>query len=422
VPARLRTPEMQSVQASVTSEIHAWMIRHELLPAAHASTMAAMIGTFCCRCSPHGLEHGLEISQPEDYHVMARLLAVLLCLDDPAPGQQGASEVLGKIASGVSAILAGAPLAASPWLGAVSELLRGVAGPAGRDIETFKAAFLDHWDAVQEETRAMARAGASEPVWTARRDWLADYLRLRPLLIGTEPYLRCWQTLLGCWPAPSLVRALEAEAPAVRRAHPHPALDHALDVARHAHAGGRVRRAPALSELDALAVVSTYLANDLGSRERDQRSQGPGRDPNLVLLLARYFLGRAGAEAAPGNPHDPAALERAEAVIVDMYNIAVSRFRAFRTCALAAGDSADTRLYLSLLARIVDGNLRSTIEHTGEHPGEHTGGHPGEHTGGHPGHGGARAHGAAAPGAHGTEPRYSSLGTLKRLDWIRDQP
>lgn len=372
--------------------------------------MAAIIGTFCCRCSPYGLEH--EISHAGDYHVVARLLAVLLCLDDPAPGQQGASEVLGKIESGVSAIHAGPPLAASPWLRAVSELLRGVAGPAGRDIETFKAAFLDHWDAVEEETRALARERVSEPVWTAQRDWLADYLRLRPLLIGTEPYLRCWQTLLGCWPAPSLVQALEAEAPAVRRAHPQAALDHALDVARHAHAGGRLRRSPALSELDALVVVSTYLANDLGSRERDQRSQGPGRDPNLVLLLERYFLGRADAERIPGDPHDPAALERAEAVIVDMYNIGVSRFRAFRTCALAAGDSADTRLYLSLLARIVDGNLMSTMEHTGEHTGEYTGEHAGQ--------GSARAHGAAATAAHGTEPRYSSLETLKRLNWIRD--
>ena len=418
---------MQSIQASVTSEIRDWMIRHELLPADRASAMAAIIGTFCCRCSPHEGEHGHEheISRPEDYHVVARLLAVLLCLDDPAPGQQGASEVLGKIESGASAILAGPPLAASPWLRAVSELLRGVAGPAGRDIETFKAAFLDHWDAVEEETRAVARGRVSEHAWTAQRDWLADYLRLRPLLIGTEPYLRCWQTLLGCWPAPSLVQALEAAAPAVRRAHPHVALDHALDVARHAHAGGRTRRAPVLSELDALAVVSTYLANDLGSRERDRRPQGPGSDPNLVLLLERYFLGRADAERGPGNPYDPAALERAEAVVVDMYNIGVSRFRAFRTCALAAGDSADTRLYLSLLARIVDGNLLSTIAHTGEHTGEHSRAYAGEYTGQHNGErgvdGSARAHGAAATGVHATEPRYSSLETLRRLSRIHEQ-
>lgn len=397
---------MQSMQAGITGAIDAWMIRHALLSADRAPTIAKVIGTFCCRCSPDAGED--EIARPADYHVVARLLAVLLCLDDAAPGQQGAGHVLGEIERDVSAIVAGRE-PASPWLRAVSELLHGVAGPSGRDIETFKAALLDHWDAVREEAMAQERA-AGEHAWTARRDWLADYLRLRPLLIGTEPYLRCWQTLRGCWPAPSLVHALEAEAPAVRRAYPHAVLDRALDVAREARACGRLRRSPALSELDALVVVATYLANDLGSRERDQRARGPGRDPNLVLLLERCFLGRDDAGGNAGAPRAGAALERAEATVVDMYNIGISRFRAFRTRALASEDGAGARQYLSLLARIVDGNLRSTMEHAGARAVEPAGARAGEQAG------------VMAPGGHDAEPRYSSLETLKRLDWTSDEP
>lgn len=428
VPAWFRTPAVQAMQASVTSAIRTWMVSHELLPADRATSLAAIIGTFCCRCSPWGEQH--EISRAEDHHVVARLLAVLLCLDDPAPGRQDAGEVPGALERGASAICAGTGPADSPWLRALSELLRDLAGPAGRDIETFKAAFLDHCGGVQEETRAVART-AGAPAWSARRDWLADYLRLRPLLIGTEPYLRCWQTLLGRWPAPALVAALEAEAPAVRRAHPQVALDHALDVARQAHASGCTRRAPALSEIEALVVVSTYLANDLGSRERDRRAQGQGGDPNLALLLERYFLGD-GAEI-PEHSREEAALQRAEAAIVDMYNIGISRFHALRTYALAMSDSPDTRQYLTLLGRVVDGNLISTIEHAGSHAGSQAGAQAGAQTGaqadaqtsGQDGSGidqtAASTRGAAASAGHEAGARYGSLDALRRLDWIDEQ-
>lgn len=389
------------MQASITSAIDAWMIRHALLPAERVATLAGLIATFCCCCSPHDGEH--EISRPEDYHVVARLLAVLLCLDDATPGQHGPGGVLATIERDVSAILAGSRAATTPWLRAVSELLDGVAGPSGRNIEIFTAALLDHWDAAQEEALATAE---EQPAWTARRDWLGDLLRLRPLLIGTEPYLRCWQTLLGCWPAAELVHALDADAPAVRRAYPHTALDHALDVARYARACVRPRRSPALSELDALAVVATYLANDLGSRDRDQRAGGPGRDPNLVLLLERYFLGSADARAVPGSGRGAAARERAETMIVSMYNIGISRFRAFRTRALAMEHGAGARQYVSLLARIVDGNLLSTISHAGQLTIDTS----------------DRGQSAAPSGGHEAEPRYGSLTALNRLDWIREEP
>ena len=59
-----------------------------------------------------------------------------------------------------------------------------------------------------------------------------------------------------------------------------------------------VRRAPALSELEALTVVLTYLANDLGSVERDRRGGGPDQEPNLVLHLERYFLASAQARVS----------------------------------------------------------------------------------------------------------------------------
>lgn len=388
VPARLRKLGMQSLQASITSAIEAWMMRHGLLPAERVASLARVITTFCYRCAPLAGEH--EISRAEDYHVMARLLAVLLGVDEATAGQAGARGLLDAIERDGFASVTGPQLAASPWLRAVSELLADVAGPTGRDIEMFQAALLDHWCAVQEEA-AVYQRGAGERAWAAPRDWLAETLRLRPLLTGTEPYLWCWQTLLGCWPDDSLVRALAAEGPAVRRAYPHALLDRALDAARQAHARGRPRRAPALSELEALAVVATYLANDLGSRERDRDGDGPGRESNLMLLLERYFRGDAGEHG--GAARAGAAPERAEAMLVDMYNIGISRFRAFRTRALTTQDSAGVRQYLALLAGVVDGNRITTIEHAG----------------------------GAAPAGSAGGARYGGLTALKRLHGISDE-
>src|SRR3712207_6937086 len=52
-----------------------------------------------------------------------------------------------------------------------------------------------------------------------------SFLRLRPLLVATEPYLRIWQTALGLWPAPSPTQTVASLALDVRRAHPHAGLD-----------------------------------------------------------------------------------------------------------------------------------------------------------------------------------------------------
>jgi hypothetical protein len=218
-----------------------------------------------------------------------------------------------------------------------------------------------------------------------------------------EPYLRCWQTLLDCYPGPSFEEAVSSFAPEVWRAYPHAGLDRALALASGTYALDGRRRSPRLSEIDALAVVAIYLANDLASVARDRQSEGPDQDLNIVLLLERHFLAPAddcarlwdvGASAVP-------APERAEAATVGMYDALVARFRTLRNLVLARDGSDDTSDYLLLLARTVDGYLQGLIELAAER---------------------LSTSSASAPSPEGPsiEPRYCSIATLKRLRFIDD--
>ena len=387
------------MQTKLAHMLDTWMVRHEMLPRAHARNMAAVIARQCVHCSPRR-HRGQSVALAEHW-VAARLVAVIFCFEYPSHPQEG-SDPTGQIRRIIdSARTGGATPPGTPWLLAISDLFLSLIGPERRDIEAFTAAFEDHVDAVL----AMARmpAAGHGAGWQPARccDAIDACLRLRPLLAGMEPYLRCWQTLLDCRPGPSFEQAVASLAPEVRRAHPHAGLDHALALASEGHAPGGRRRSPRLPEIDALAVVAIYLANDLASVARDRRSDGPDRDLNIVLLLERHFLAPAHDPARRWDDGASAAtdLEPGEAATVGMYNVLVARFRALRELVVARDDSDDTSAYLLLLASAVDGHLQGLIELSAERLSTSSASAP-------------------APGGQAIEPRYGSMTILKRLRFI----
>jgi hypothetical protein len=391
------------MQASIASAIDSWMLRHGL-----ASCLTApVLATIACRCSPD--ERDQDVTDHRGHELAAMFLALLFSLEDREVLDQADRDTLDQMRHRLASVQDGGRAAdRHPWLLAVSDLLDALMGADRRDVAAFAAAFADLLYAIEEE--AMARIstngaagapGAKDPC-----DRIDEFLRLRPLLVATEPYLRIWQTVLGLWPAPSLAQTVASLAPDVRRAHPHAGLDRALDLARLAHArtpARMVRRSPALSEIEALTVVLTYLANDLGSIDRDRRAGGPEQEPNLVLHLEHYFLAGAQARVSPCPWDEEArslpAAEQAEAITVDMYNAGIARLQTLVRLVLAHDVSA--RRYLSLLARIVDGHLHGLIDFASERVSTTSASEP-------------------APAGQENEPRYSSVATLMRLRFVED--
>ncbi|HWN71803.1 MAG TPA: hypothetical protein VNM90_29395 [Haliangium sp.] len=396
-----RTPERQS---SIASFIHGWMLRCGLASHDRAARVAPIIATFACRCSPD--ERDPDVTD-RGYEVAAMFLALFFAFDDWAVQHQADRDTLDQIRRLLAAQDEAPAAGCHPWLLAVSKLLDALSGADRRDVQGFAAALADHLYAVEEEALArISTDGATGAPAHELCDRIDEFLRLRPLLIATEPNIRIWQTVLGRWPAPSFVQTVASLAPGVRRAHPHAGLDRALDLARLAHArapAGLVRRSSALSELEALTVVLTYLANDLGSVDRDRSAGGPDQEPNLVLHLERYFL--AGAQArVSSSPWDeearslPAA-EQAEAITVDMYNAGIARLQTLVRLTLEHDVTA--RPYLSLLIRIVDGNLQSTRDHAIAQAGTASDSEP-------------------ATAGQELQPRFSSTATLMRLRFVDD--
>lgn len=400
------------MQSRITSSIHGWMLRHGLSSHDRAATIAPLIAMFSCRCSPHERDQGMGDHQ--GYQCAAMFLALFWSFDHLDVQHEAGRDTLDQIRRRLGGGQDGARTAdRNPWLLAVSELLDALMGTDRRDVDVFAAAFADHLDAIEENALARISASAAgAPGATDLCDRIDEFLRLRALLVATEPYLRGWQTVLGLWPAPSFAQAVATLAPEVRRAHPHALLDRALDRARLAHARTRThvaRRSPALSEIEALTVIQTYLANDLGSLDRDRGAGGPEQEPNLVLHLERYFLVRAQARARPcrwdEDTRPMPATEHAVTTVVAMYNAGVARLQALERLVLAHEHDGAARGYLSLLIRIVDGNLRAMLDHIG-------------------GHAVAAADTALAgepvPARHESDPRYGSVATLVRLRFVGD--
>jgi hypothetical protein len=400
---RPRTAERHS---SVASAVHGWMLRHGLATPDRAAVVAPIIASFACHCSLDERDH--DSTDHRDHARVATFLALLFSLEDGAVRDQADRDTLDQMRRRLAAVQEGGrAVGRNPRLLALSDLLDALMGAERRDVTAFAAAFSDLLYAVEEE--AMIRIsthGAAGVPEAELCDRIDEFLRLRPLLVATEPYLRLWQTVLGLWPAPSFAQTVASLAPDARHAHPHAGLDRALDLARLAHArtpAGLVRRSPALSEIEALAVVLTYLANDLGSIDRDRSGGGPEQEPNLVLHLERYF--RAGAQArvspCPWDEHArslPAA-EHAEAITVDMYNAGVARLQTLVRLVLAHDGSA--KPYLSLLMRIVDGNLQTTVDHTSLHASTASGSEP-------------------VIAGEALAPRFSAIATLRRLRFVED--
>jgi hypothetical protein len=407
-PVTHRNPEMQS---SIASAIHGWMLRHGLSSRDHVAAVTPLIATFACRCSP--FERDQDVTDPRGYELAAMFLALFWSLDDRGVQHQAGRDMLDH----VERRLAGAPdderaVGRHPWLLALSELLDALMGTERRDVTAFVAAFADHVYAVEEEARARisTHGAAGAPGANEPGDQIDELLRLRPLLIATEPYLRLWQSLLGLWPAPSFAQTVTSLAADVRRAHPHAGLDRALDLARLAHARtptSMVRSSPALSELEALAVVLTYLANDLGSVDRDRGADGPDQDSNLVLHLERYFITRSQVRARPcpwdEDTRPMPATEHAVTTVVAMYDTGVARLRALKRLVLAQEHDADAGRYLSLLIGIVDGNLQGMLAHSGGQAGTRAG---------------TASANQPAPAGQESEPRYGSVATLMRLRFV----
>lgn len=398
-----------SLQAEIASSIQAWMLRHALLPPDRAAAIAPLIATFSHACSPH--ERDLDAAELRGYRVAAMFLALFWCLDHLEVQHAAGRDTIDRLESMLGAVQErGRAADRDPWVQALSELLDVMTGTGRRDVTVFAAAFADHLDAVEEKAQARmsANTAAGAPGAAESCGRIDDFLRLRPLLVATEPYLRSWQTVLGCWPGPAFARAVASLEPDLRRAHPSALLDRALDRARLASARGRGleerRRSPALSELEALTVTLTYLANDLASVDRDRRAGGPEQEPNLALHLERYFRARIQERICPCSwdhgiePAPPAA--QAGTMVVDMYNAGAARLRTLRH-RLEHEQEHDARRYLSLIIRIVDGNVQSTLAHAGAR---------------------ARADLASASASDGqaNEPRYSSVSTLERLHLVDD--
>jgi hypothetical protein len=391
------------MQTNLAHLLEAWMVRHELLPRDRARTMAAVIARQCVHCAPDR-RRGETIAL-EDHWIAARLVAVIFCFEYLGHAQQH-PDPLAELGRTIAAARAGdAAAPGNPWLLAISDVFLSLRGPERRDIEVLAAAFEDHAEAVREMALVAAAGHGPGRAPASCCDAIDACLRLRPLLAGMEPFLRCWQTVLDCWPGPSFQRAVTALVPEVRRAYPHAGLDRALDLASETSPLVRRTRSPRLSEVDAMSVVAIYLANDLASVERDRRSEGADRELNIVLLLERHFL--APAHGAPRIWDDgPGALpapQRAAAATVGLYNVLVARFCAVRDILFAHAGSDDTRDYLRLLARAVDGHVQGLTELAAERVSTAP----------------ARESG---PAGQASEPRYGSLATLQRLRYIDDAP
>lgn len=391
------------MQTNLAHLLEAWMVRHELLPRDRARTMAAVIARQTMHCSP--TRHRGEAIAFADHWIAARLVAVIFCFEylGRAPTHPHTLDQLGRTIASARAGAAAAP--DNPWLLAISDLFLSLRGPEGRDIEVFAAAFEGHVDAVREIAGMPAPGHGLGREHASCCDAVEQCLRLRPVLAGMAPYLRCWQTLLDCWPGPSFERTVAALAPQVRRAYPHAGLDRALELASEAHARGAQRRLPRPSELDAMSMVAIHLANDIASVDRDRRSGGPDQELNIVLLLARHFLAPAhGADCLwdDGRGALPAS-QRATAATVGMYNVLVARFCALRDDLIGRAGGDDTREYLLLLATAVDGHLRGLIELAAERVSTTPTGQP------------------ASP-VQAAGPRYGSIATLRLLRFIDDAP
>jgi hypothetical protein len=401
-----RTPERQS---SIASAIHGWMLLHGLASHDRAAAIAPIIAAIASRCSLD--ERDPDMADHKGHELAAMFLALFFALDDREVQHLVDRDTLDQARRSLAAVPDGGRAAGHhPWLLAVWELLDALMEADRRGVEAFAAAFADHLYAVEEEATARSSTdGAAEtPGAKELCDRIDEFLRLRPLLIATEPYLRIWQTALGLWPAPSLAQTVASLAPDVRRAHPHAGLDRALDLARLAHARTptrMVRRSPALSEIEALTVVLTYLANDVGSVDRDRRGGGPEQEPNLVLHLERYFLAGAQARVSPCPWDEEArslpAAEQAMAIPVDMYNAGIARLQTLVPLVLAHEHDLGARTYLSLLIRIVDGNLQNTLELTRVHASTASGSEP-------------------ASAGQTLQPRFGSAATLMRLHFVDD--
>ncbi|ACY19215.1 hypothetical protein [Haliangium ochraceum] len=359
-PGAPHTPERW-----LQGQIRDWLARHRLMPDTQARRFAHVVAVFCSRCAPApepaALAPAGSRGDAADAHAEARLsaaklVALVFTLDELAlaPDDGDAPDAFESFSRRLASALGddddddNDDNDDDPRLAALGDFLAALPQHPRAGREALRAAVLDYLDAAREE--AWLGRGADARARGAGRDWLGDALRLRPLVVAVEPYLRCWQLMLGCVPARA--PAYEARAAQIRAAHPAPALDRALDAARTAHARGCRRRAQALGELEALTIVLAYLANDLGSRDRDRAADAdaPNLEANVVLALERFL----------GGPSER-NLAACDDFFGHLYQAGVARVRAFLTAAEQLEHARQERLYAALLGRIVDGNLDSTI-------------------------------------------------------------
>lgn len=371
---------MRATQESVAQATFRWSMQYRLYSSEQtARQLAVVIATFSLRCAPQDRPIAAE-----QYQLIGRFLALFFHFDEevnPLPSERRGPyrAILDEILTGWPAApsAAGArtppapcarPLASTtdaptpperdPSMETGARALRAfLTELSGYGPPTaFIQAFRDYLGAVWEELDSTGVQLCG--------DALAELYRLRSLLIATQPYLRCWQVILGSWPAAALTQVLDSAALEARRHHPNTMLDRAVEIATRAHPQGATRQAPALSEFEALAVVMTYLANDIGSQAKDQDSG----EINLVLLLSAQ---RAASNPA-ANPNTATAdatlsLQKANESVRRMYNTAVARLRYLRNflsqsdvmsghpISLSAANS-----YVSLITDIADGNLQGT--------------------------------------------------------------
>ncbi len=380
IPAAACIVGMRATQESVAQATFRWSMQYRLYSSEQtARQLAVVIATFCLRCAPQ--ERAIAAEQ---YQLVGRFLALFFHFDEevntlPSERRGRYRALLDEVLTVWSTVPSAAdarPLPAQPPASTTD-----APTPPERDpsLETgaralrafltelasygppaaFIQAFRDYLGAVWEEHDS---TGVQ-----LHGDALAELYRLRSLLIATQPYLRCWQVILGSWPALALTQALDSAALEARRHHPNTMLDRAVDIATRAHPQGATRQAPALSEFEALAVVMTYLANDIGSQAKDRDSG----EINLVLLLSAQ---RAASNPAT-NPNTATAdatlsLQKANESVRRMYNTAVARLQYLRNF-LTQLDQLDVMSghpmslssihpYVSLITDIADGNLQGT--------------------------------------------------------------
>jgi hypothetical protein len=183
---------------------------------------AEAIATFACLCAPAD-------PSPGGLLVAARLLAIILCLDDLSKDR------LNQVTEEMFEVLrvpGGAP--AEPQARALAAYLHELDGYG--DTSFFRRQFEQCLLAVREETRLLAAGPLT----------IESYQDIRPRLIFVEEYIWTWL----------ISERMPFDADSVERT-------------------GRLRR---------LASDVAYLVNDLGSVDKDR---APDCDPNLVFLIAR---------------------------------------------------------------------------------------------------------------------------------------